>query len=203
MENFTPRPSSERNKYSQRKEQALPPLQTPLSRHLVQLHRSKSSQFAHLFAALAIIAIAFFQEKLRPTEALLASKILSPTSAWESGSIMWFNLGDDARAGLFATFLYSTLLLWITCLLAFALVMMIRSTRRGQAFLALFFALFLTLLANAVRYGFAICALENWGRVGFDSVHYWYGSFFVLSVTIMACIFILWNATRRRVQRHT
>lgn len=164
------------------------------------IERTKGSYLAIALTVGSVAILLAFQEHIRSFEAALAGSILGSVLPWRSGSggtVIWFDLGGEYWTGLFITFQCSTIVLWLACLTVAILTLLVRRTNAARAVAALAIALVVTLAANLTRYGAAVWALKNWGTEGFDRVHYWYGAFFVLAVTIAMGVFILWYATAK------
>ena len=157
---------------------------------------------ALLLAIAALLVIA--EADTRRAEAQLARAVvaaLTPGRAVASGSIVYFGIGTPEVAGLSITALCSTTVLVVPLVLLAAAVLGVTRARSARVVLGLAVGVAVAVASNMIRFGSAAWAYSGYGREGFDLVHRYLGSLFVIAGFIAAILLVLRIALRESPRR--
>lgn len=116
-----------------------------------------------------------------------------------AGDIVYFGIGTTNVEGIVITPLCSSAVL-VVPLLALAGVLLLLRLPALRILTGLLLALLLAVACNLTRYAASAAALQSWGRGGFNLVHEYLGSLFVI-FGFAAAILLLLRLTLS--QRHT
>ncbi|MDQ1131381.1 exosortase S [Microbacterium sp. SORGH_AS_0888] len=159
-----------------------------------------------LLATAGLLALA--QERVRDGEAQLARLLIgliTPGRASAAGPIVYFGIGTGEVTGLSITTMCSTTVLILPLLLIAAVVAGLARTAQPRIIAGLAGALALAVTCNVIRFAGAAWAYAAFGMDGFDLVHRYIGSLFVIAGFIAAIVLFLRVSLReprsRRAQR--
>lgn len=162
------------------------------------VRRGASVLTGRLLAALAIAAAAFAlianQEEVRAIEARLVRALVEAVThgrATAAGSIVYFGIGTDDVVGLSITTMCSTVVLAAPLLLLAAAVLGITRACAVRVAAGLAVSLGIAVTANFVRFAMAAAAYTAAGHEGFDLVHRYLGSLFVIAGFCIAVVVLL------------
>jgi len=154
--------------------------------------RRNSIPAGRVFGGLVLIALAVFlmvqQVAFRATEAKVIAAMLAfvtHTGAQTTGSdgsliIFGFGVPNPNVNAIGITTMCSSVILVTPLLILAGIMLMVRSFRLGRVFAGLGVALVLSIFCNMVRFAGIGLALRAWGMTGFNIVHHWVGSVFVI-----------------------
>lgn len=147
-------------------------------------------------AALATAAAALIatEATTRAAEAVLAREfigLVAPGRAVAAGPIVWFGIGTDEVTGLVITTMCSTTVLAVPLLLLAVAITGITRAPTGRVGLGLLVGLALAVTCNMIRFASAAWAYSAYGREGFDLVHRYVGSLFVIVGFVLAIVLLL------------
>jgi len=157
---------------------------------------------ALLLALAALLIVA--ETDTRQAEAQLARAVvaaLTPGRAVASGSIVYFGIGTPEVTGLSITTLCSTTVLVVPLVLLAVAVLGITRARSARVGLGLIVGVTVAITSNMIRFGSAAWAYNEYGREGFDLVHRYIGSLFVIAGFIVAIVLVLRIALREPPRR--
>ncbi|PNW09592.1 hypothetical protein C1632_04005 [Microbacterium testaceum] len=132
---------------------------------------------------LAAVLLVANETRVRTTEAALTRWALDPITpgrAAAAGPVVYFGIGTPELVGLDITTLCSTMVLVVPLLVLAAAAVVITRARIGRVLVGLTAAASLASTCNIVRFVSAAWAYTQYGREGFDLVHRYIGSVFVL-----------------------
>lgn len=165
--------------------------------------RSPLRLLAALASAAVAAAIVLTQADLRVGEAVLARwfvQSVTTGTAAAAGTTVYFGIGTDQVTGLSITALCSTVVFVVPIVaLASAMFAITRASARRVTVAALL-GIALVVLCNVVRFASAAWAFERYGREGFDIVHRYAGSLFVIAGFIAAVVLTLVVGLRDRTR---
>lgn len=146
--------------------------------------------------ALAIAAAALIatEATTRAAEAILAREfigLVAPGRAVAAGPIVWFGIGTPEVMGLVITTMCSTTVLAVPLLLLAVAIMGITRAPSNRVGLGLLVGLGIAVFCNMVRFASAAWAYGAYGREGFDLVHRYVGSLFVIVGFVLAIVLLL------------
>jgi exosortase/archaeosortase family protein len=158
-------------------------------------------------AALAIAATALIatEATTRAAEAVLAREfigLVAPGRAVAAGPIVWFGIGTDEVTGLVITTMCSTTVLAVPLLLLAVAITGITRAPTSRVGLGLLVGLALAVTCNMIRFASAAWAYGAYGRDGFDLVHRYVGSLFVIVGFVLAIVLLLRIALREPGSRN-
>jgi len=147
-------------------------------------------------AALAAAATALIaaEADTRAAEAQLARLFVgavAPGRAVASGAIVYFGIGTPEVMGLSITTMCSTTVLVVPLLLLAVAVVGITRARTARVGLGLLVGVGLAVSCNMIRFASAAWAYAAYGREGFDVVHRYIGSLFVIAGFVAAIVLLL------------
>jgi len=159
-----------------------------------------------LAAALAGLAglLSAVEADTRAVEAQLARLLVGAIAAGRamaSGSVVYFGIGTPEVIGLSITTMCSTTVLVVPLVLLAVAVIGITRARPARVGLGLAVGIAIAVACNLVRFGSAAWAYSAYGRDGFDLVHRYIGSLFVIAGFI-AAILLLLRISLRDPRRH-
>ena len=163
-------------------------------------HRSILAALLLATAALLIIG----EADTRQAEAELARAFvaaLTPGRAVASGSIVYFGIGTPEVTGLSITPLCSTTVLVVPLVLLSVAVLGVTRARMSRVGLGLAVGAAVAIASNLIRFGSAAWAYSEYGREGFDLVHRYLGSLFVIAGFITAILLALRLSLRESPHR--
>lgn len=163
-------------------------------------HRTVLAALLLTTAALLIVA----EADTRRAEAQLARAVvaaLTPGRAVASGSIVYFGIGTPEVTGLSITTLCSTTVLVVPLVLLAVAVLGVTRARSPRVGLGLVVGVIIAVTSNVIRFGSAAWAYSEYGRDGFDLVHRYLGSLFVIAGFIAAILLVLRIALRESPRR--
>ena len=170
----------------------------------------RQSRSLPIGGGLLLIAFGAFliamQDSLIPIEAFLTSKVLALFTygnTMPADAIMWIGLGSGEVHGLMITPLCSTIVLLAPIVLLAGGLMLFPRFELGNVLRGLLVAVPLAIVGNLVRYVLVAFALQVWGQQGFDIMHHYVGSVFVLLCTASAIVLLLVISVRGRLFRRT
>lgn len=165
--------------------------------------RSPLRLVAAAAAAAVAIAIVLTQADLRVGEAVLARWFVQSVTtgkAAAAGTTVYFGIGTDQVTGLSITALCSTVVFVVPIVgLSAAMIAITRAPVRRVALAALV-GLALVVFCNFVRFASAAWAFDRYGREGFDIVHRYAGSLFVIAGFVAAIVLTLMIGLRDRTR---
>ena len=126
------------------------------------------------------------QQSLIPIEAFLTSKVVALFTYGKTiaaDAIMWIGLGSGEVHGLMITPLCSTIVLLAPIVLIAGGLMLFPRFELRNVLRGLLIAVPLAIVGNMIRYVLVAFALQVWGMQGFDIMHHYVGSVFVLLCT--------------------
>lgn len=167
--------------------------------------RAPRTIVAALLLALAALMIVA-ETDTRRAEAQLARAVvaaLTPGRAVASGSIVYFGIGTPEVTGLSITTLCSTTVLVVPQVLLAVAVLGITRARSARVGVGLIVGVTVAVGSNMIRFGAAAWAYSEYGREGFDLVHRYIGSLFVIAGFIVAIVLVLRIALREPARRGT
>ena len=146
--------------------------------------------------ALAIAAAALIatEATTRAAEAILAREfigLVAPGRAVAAGPIVWFGIGTPEVTGLVITTMCSTTVLAVPLLLLAVAITGITRAPTGRVGIGLLVGLGLAVACNMIRFASAAWAYGAYGREGFDLVHRYVGSLFVIVGFVLAIVLLL------------
>ena len=156
--------------------------------------------------ALAVAAGALIatEATTRAAEAVLAREfigLVAPGRAVAAGPIVWFGIGTPEVTGLMITTMCSTTVLAVPLLLLAVAITGITRAPTGRVGLGLLVGLGLAITCNMIRFASAAWAYGAYGREGFDLVHRYIGSLFVIVGFVVAIVLLLRISLRERGAR--
>lgn len=170
--------------------------------------RDRRGRIARLTTAgaLAIAAAALIatEATTRAAEAILAREfigLVAPGRAVAAGPIVWFGIGTPEVTGLVITTMCSTTVLAVPLLLLAVAITGITRAPTGRIGIGLLVGLGLAVFCNMVRFASAAWAYGAYGREGFDLVHRYVGSVFVIVGFVLAIVLLLRISLRESGQR--
>ena len=170
----------------------------------------RQSRSLPIAAGLLFIAFGGFlivmQESLIPIEAFLTSKVLALFTYGKTiaaDAIMWIGLGSGEVHGLMITPLCSTIVLLAPIVLITGGLMLFPRFELRHVLRGVVIAVPLAIVGNLIRYVLVAFALQVWGMPGFDIMHHYVGSVFVLLCTASAIVLLLVISTRGRLTRRS
>jgi exosortase/archaeosortase family protein len=116
---------------------------------------------------------------------------------------MWFGLGSGEVHGLMITPLCSTIVLLTPIVMLAGGLMLFPRFELRNVVRGLLIAVPLAIVGNMIRYVLVAFALQVWGQQGFDIMHHWVGSVFVLLCTALAIVLLLIISARGRLTRRS
>ncbi|KSU55728.1 exosortase S [Microbacterium enclense] len=146
--------------------------------------------------ALAVAAGALIatEATTRAAEAILAREfigLVAPGRAVAAGPIVWFGIGTPEVTGLMITTMCSTTVLAVPLLLLAVAITGITRAPTSRVGLGLLVGLGLAITCNMIRFASAAWAYGAYGREGFDLVHRYIGSLFVIVGFVVAIVLLL------------
>lgn len=158
--------------------------------------------------ALAIAAAALIatEATTRAAEAILAREfigLVAPGRAVAAGPIVWFGIGTPEVTGLVITTMCSTTVLAVPLLLLAVAITGITRAPTGRVGIGLLVGLGIAVFCNMVRFASAAWAYGVYGREGFDLVHRYVGSLFVIVGFVLAIVLLLRISLRESGPRRT
>lgn len=170
----------------------------------------RQSRSLPIGAGLLFIAFGAFlivmQDALIPIEAFLTSKVLALFTYGKTiaaDAIMWIGLGSGEVHGLMITPLCSTIVLLAPIVLIAGGLMLFPRFELRNVVRGLLIAVPLAIVGNLIRYVLVAFALQVWGMPGFDIMHHYVGSVFVLLCTASAIVLLLVISARGRLTRRS
>lgn len=157
-----------------------------------------------LSVAVAAVALVANHETVRALEAVLVRRLIAAVtegSASAAGSIVYFGVGTSDVVGLSITLMCSTVVLAAPLLALSAGIVGITRATWPRVLLASAVSIALVLLTNFARFMMAAAAYTQAGHEGFDVVHRYVGSLFVIAGFIGAIVLLLTLALRERPRR--
>lgn len=145
-------------------------------------------------AAAAAILIVATQADLRIGEAVLAKWFVQSVTAGQSvaaGTIVYFGIGTDQVTGLSITALCSTVVFIVPLIALVAAMLAITRAGVRRVLLAGTVGISIVVICNLVRFASAAWAFDRYGREGFDIVHRYAGSIFVIIGFVAAIVLTL------------
>ncbi|MFC7926661.1 exosortase S [Microbacterium laevaniformans] len=149
---------------------------------------------AAAFAAAAAILIVATQADLRVGEAVLARWFVQSVTAGQSvaaGTIVYFGIGTDQVTGISITALCSTVVFIVPLIALVAAMLAITRAGVHRVLLAGAVGISVVVVCNFVRFASAAWAFDRYGRDGFDIVHRYAGSIFVIIGFVAAIVLTL------------
>lgn len=167
-------------------------------------HRGGHVLLAVLAAAAAVATLAA-ANAIHPLEARGVAAALAPLAdggTAASGSVAYFGLGTPTVHGIQITPMCSSVVLVVPLLLlAAVLALVTRGNRTPRVAIGLAAAVVLVVACNTLRYLGSALALQGWGEQGFDVVHEYAGSLFVIAGFAAAFLLQLRLALHQPVRR--
>lgn len=167
-------------------------------------HHGEHVLLAALAAAAAVAALAT-ANRIHPLEARLVAATLAPLAdggTAASGNVTYFGIGTAAVHGIQITPMCSSVVLVVPLLLLSAVLALVtRGSRTGSVAVGLAASVVLVIACNTLRYLGSALALQGWGEQGFDVVHEYAGSLFVIAGFAVAFLLQLRLALRRPRRR--
>jgi len=114
------------------------------------------------------------------------------------GATARFGVGSGQEYGLRFTTMCSSVILVSPLLVLGGIMLLVRSFRLGRVFAGLGVALALSVACNMIRFVAIGLALHKWGMPGFDIVHHWFGSVFVILGFAASFVLLIWIAGGRK-----
>lgn len=154
----------------------------------------------------AAILLLVFQEQIRPWEAVVTRLMVSAVTEGgvaAAGPVFYFGIGTAEVTGLSITTLCSTVVLVVPLLVLAAAIVAATHARIGRVLRALAGGVALVMACNIVRFGSAAWAYQQFGREGFDVIHRYVGSLFVIAGFIAALLLTLVFSLRSRPARRS
>ncbi len=156
--------------------------------------RSPRRLIAAVVAASVAIAVVLTQADLRVGEAVLARWFVQSVTTGEAaaaGTTVYFGIGTDQVTGLSITALCSTVV-FVAPIIALAAAMLAITRAPARRIVAAgLLGIALVVFCNFVRFASAAWAFDRYGREGFDIVHRYAGSLFVIAGFVAAIIVTL------------
>ena len=156
-------------------------------------------------AALALLAagvlLLVYQADIRIGEAVVTQYLVGAFTegrATASGASVYFGIGSPQVTRLSITALCSTVVLVAPLLVLSALITMMSGNGLSRIALATALAVGIVIVCNALRFAAVAFAYQNYGMEGFDLVHRYIGSLFVIAGFIAATVLLLIGSLRRR-----
>ncbi|KTR94889.1 hypothetical protein NS220_07700 [Microbacterium testaceum] len=165
--------------------------------------RARRTILAALLLTIAALLISA-EAETRAGEAMLARAVIAPFTpgrAVASGSIVYFGIGTPEVTGLSITTLCSTTVLVVPLVLLAVAVLGVTRARSSRVGLGLALGVIVAVTSNMIRFGSAAWAYSEYGREGFDLVHRYLGSLFVIAGFIAAILLSLRIALRESSRR--
>ncbi|MCJ1713477.1 exosortase S [Microbacterium sp. M1A1_1b] len=141
-----------------------------------------------VLAALAVaaaVAVLATSGRIHPLEARGVAAALAPLAdggTAASGNVAYFGIGTATVHGIQITPMCSSVVLVVPLLLLSAVLALVtRGRRTPRVALALTASVVLVVACNTIRYLGSALALQAWGEQGFDVVHEYAGSLFVIA----------------------
>lgn len=160
-----------------------------------------------VLSGLLLIAVAVFfmlkQTQFRVIEARLTAQVLglvTATRSYSIGSSMFFGVGTPNVEAIGLTTMCSTLILVTPLLILAGFLLMIRSFAVKWVALGLVLTVALVSVCNMIRFAAMGFAQRTWGRPGFNFVHHYAGSVFVILGFVAAFILLLKIAAHSRAR---
>ena len=149
-----------------------------------------------LAAAIATLAglLVAGEADTRAAEAQLARLLVGTIAsgrAVASGPVVYFGIGTPQVTGLSITTMCSTTVLIVPLLLLAVAVIGITRARLSRVGMGLAVGVTLAVTCNMIRFASAAWAYSAYGRDGFDLVHRYVGSLFVIAGFITAILLLL------------
>ncbi len=160
--------------------------------------RARRTILVALLLAIAVVLIVA-EGDTRHAEAQLARAVvamITPGRAVASGSIVYFGIGTREVTGLSITTLCSTTVLVVPLVLLSVAVLGVTRAHSSRVGLGLAVGVIVAVASNVIRFGTAAWAYSEYGREGFDLVHRYLGSLFVIAGFIAAIVLVLRIALR-------
>lgn len=159
-----------------------------------------------LATALAALAglLSAVEADTRAAEAQVARLLVGAVAAGRavaSGPVVYFGIGTPEVIGLSITTMCSTTVLVVPLVLLAVAVIGITRARPARVGLGLAVGVAIAVACNLVRFGSAAWAYSAYGRDGFDLMHRYIGSLFVIAGFI-AAILLLLRISLREPRRH-
>lgn len=145
-------------------------------------------------AAALAVAIVLTQTDLRIGEALLARWFVQAVTggkAVATGTTVYFGIGTDEVTGLSITALCSTVVFIVPIVVLAAGMLTITRASVRRIAVAATIGIALVVFCNVVRFASAAWAYDRYGREGFDIVHRYAGSLFVIVGFVAAIVLTL------------
>lgn len=158
---------------------------------------------AAALAALAGILIST-EATTRAGEAILAREfiqLVAPGRAVAAGPIVYFGIGTAEVTGLNITTMCSTTVLIVPLLLLAVAIIGITRAPTARVGLGLLVGMGLAITCNMIRFASAAWAYGAYGREGFDLVHRYAGSLFVIVGFVAAFLLLLRISLKERGPR--
>ncbi len=165
--------------------------------------RARRTILVALLLTIAALLISA-EAETRAGEAMLARAVIAPFTpgrAVASGSIVYFGIGTPEVTGLSITTLCSTTVLVVPLVLLSVAVLGVTRARSSRVGLGLALGVIVAVTSNMIRFGSAAWAYSEYGREGFDLVHRYLGSLFVIAGFIAAILISLRIALRESSRR--
>jgi len=155
-----------------------------------------------VFGGLALIALALFfvveQAAFRAVEAKTIAALLGllthTRTVTMSGSYVYYGFGTDNINAFGITTMCSSVILVTPLLVLGGILMLVRSFKAARVLAGLGVALAVSIFCNLVRFVAVGLALRKWGMPGFDIVHHWIGSVFVILGFAASFLLLIWIA---------
>jgi len=167
--------------------------------------RNPVQRAALSLALFALATLVFMDETdVRRSEAVIARGLVEMVTQGRSvasGTIVYFGVGSPEVVGMDITALCSTAVLMIPLLALAAIIAMVTRAKTARIGLGLSVSLALVLLCNLARYVSAAWAYTTYGVEGFDLVHRYLGSLFVIGGFVVAIALLLRLSLRERHAR--
>jgi exosortase/archaeosortase family protein len=159
---------------------------------------------AGLAAMLLAIGLLLKQTAFRSAEAQATAHLIGLITsgrARSTGAIIYFGIGTDNVNGMVITLMCSTVILIAPLLTLAGLLLLMPSMPTSRIALGLAIALGIVVASNMLRFAAAASALQWWGSRGFNLVHHWIGSLFVIFGFAAAFILLLVISSRTTLRR--
>lgn len=176
---------------------------TPLRVRVRRRRRSPSRLVAAALAAALAVGIVATQADLRMGEAILARWFVGAVtdgSAVSAGTTVYFGVGTDQVTGLSITALCSTVVFIVPIVVLAAAMLAITRASLARVVVAAAIGVALVVFCNFVRFASAAWAFDRFGRDGFDIVHRYAGSLFVIAGFVGAIVLTLAIGLRDRAR---
>lgn len=156
-------------------------------------------------AGLLLLALAglllVVQPQFRAVEAVVTAWVVGAATEGRSNAavdVVYFGIGTADVHGIQITPMCSTVVLLVPLLAIGGVLMLLGSVPFRRAALALAGALAIAVACNVLRYVGSSVALQRWGTTGFDLVHEYVGSLFVIFGFAGAVLLQVAVSVRRR-----